>query len=356
MHDDEPPRVSIGIPVYNGENFLAEAIDSLLAQTYDDFELIISDNGSTDATEAICGRFAECDNRVRYERHEQNRGAAWNYNRVVTLSRGEYFKWSAHDDLHDSAYLARCVDVLDNDPTVAWCHSKSCIIDGQGRVIRSRLNALTESNHVNEKFEHGMDDLEPRVTHCRRSSPRPSQRLTAILLSSSWCLDSYGLMRTEVLRKTRGYLATYGSEKVVLAELAFQGRYHEISDVLFSARVHPEASGRHMTVADQQGHIGPRRGSSWLSPRLQLIIDHLAAIRRAPIGGIERLRCYAAVVKYLFQIRKWKHVLATMVNGTGTGGGNRNIPQAIEPTRNDTTVRHQAPAVIPSAKETQRVS
>src|SRR3954470_1068595 len=93
------PRVSIGLPVYNGQRFLAPAVSSLLAQTFADFELVICDNASTDDTEAICRRFAERDPRVRYHRNEQNVGAAPNFNRALALSTGQYFKWAAHDDL-----------------------------------------------------------------------------------------------------------------------------------------------------------------------------------------------------------------------------------------------------------------
>src|SRR3954470_15735733 len=89
-----PPLVSIGLPVYNGARYIAEALESLLAQTYTAFELIISDNGSTDATRSICEEFAARDGRVRYVRHETNRGLAWNWNHVFELSRRPYFKWS----------------------------------------------------------------------------------------------------------------------------------------------------------------------------------------------------------------------------------------------------------------------
>src|SRR5215207_1517689 len=107
------PRVSVGLPVYNGENYLAEAIDSVLAQTYQNFELIISDNASTDSTEEICRDYAARDRRIRYFREPQNRGAAWNFNHTFELARGEYFKWVAHDDVIGPQYLARTVDQLD---------------------------------------------------------------------------------------------------------------------------------------------------------------------------------------------------------------------------------------------------
>ena len=112
------PRVTIGLPVYNGQNYLVETLESLLAQTYTDFELVISDNASTDRTEAICRQYAAGDARIRYYRNDENIGASANYNRAFELGRGEYFKWAAHDDLLAPTYLERCVEVLDANPDV----------------------------------------------------------------------------------------------------------------------------------------------------------------------------------------------------------------------------------------------
>jgi len=94
------PRLSIGLAVYNGENYLAESLDALLGQSYDDFELIISDNASTDGTADICRRYEKQDSRIRYIRQPLNIGLAPNHNFVFRQSRGELFKWASHDDLY----------------------------------------------------------------------------------------------------------------------------------------------------------------------------------------------------------------------------------------------------------------
>jgi glycosyltransferase involved in cell wall biosynthesis len=109
---DTNPKVTIGVPVYNGEKYLAAALDTLLAQSFEDFELIISDNASTDCTEEIARAYAARDGRVRYERSGANRGCAWNHNRVFALARGRYFRWAAHDDLCAPTLLARTVELL----------------------------------------------------------------------------------------------------------------------------------------------------------------------------------------------------------------------------------------------------
>ncbi|WNC85999.1 glycosyltransferase family 2 protein [Thermosynechococcus sp. QKsg1] len=106
------PKVSIGMPVYNGAKFIREALDSLLAQTFTDFELIISDNASTDETEAICREYAAKDKRIRYVRQAQNLGAMANFKYVLDEARGEYFMWAAHDDLWESDYLMNATSIL----------------------------------------------------------------------------------------------------------------------------------------------------------------------------------------------------------------------------------------------------
>ena len=103
------PLLSIGMPVYNGQNYIKEAVNSILRQTFKDFELIISDNGSSDGTQKICEECAHKDKRIKYIRHEHNRGASWNFNYVAGLASGKYFKWAGHDDNLDPEFLKECV-------------------------------------------------------------------------------------------------------------------------------------------------------------------------------------------------------------------------------------------------------
>ena len=124
------PRLSIGLPVYNGALLLSEAIESLLTQTFTDFEIVISDNASTDATEEIARRFADQDKRIRYYRNETNIGLAPNFNRVFALANNPaYFKWAAHDDLYKPTFLQRCVEVLDSEPDVVLSYTIVDVID-----------------------------------------------------------------------------------------------------------------------------------------------------------------------------------------------------------------------------------
>ena len=130
------PRLSIGLPVYNGEKYLAEALEALLGQSYEDFELIISDNASTDGTAGICRRYEKQDSRIRYIRQPRNIGLVPNHNFVVGLARGELFKWAAHDDLYARDLLKRCVEALDENPQAVFAHSWSVIIDSSATLTK----------------------------------------------------------------------------------------------------------------------------------------------------------------------------------------------------------------------------
>jgi len=136
------PLVSIGLPVYNGENFIREAIESILAQTFGDFELIIADNASPDNTEYICRSYAAADPRVHYYRNKENLGGAYNHNKVFSLAQGKYFKWAAHDDKIAPQYLQQCVDVLEKYPSVVLAYPATMVINAQGKCIRKYQNEL----------------------------------------------------------------------------------------------------------------------------------------------------------------------------------------------------------------------
>jgi glycosyltransferase involved in cell wall biosynthesis len=119
-----PPLVSIGVPVWNGERFLAQALDSALRQDYPALEIVISDNASTDGTAAIARSYAERDPRVRYHRNPENVGVGRNFQKVVTLASGPYFTWLAHDDLLSSErYLSETVGFLEEHRDVVLCGS-----------------------------------------------------------------------------------------------------------------------------------------------------------------------------------------------------------------------------------------
>jgi glycosyltransferase involved in cell wall biosynthesis len=273
------PRVSIGLPVYNGEKYLEAALHSILAQTFTDFELIISDNASTDGTQGICRTYAARDVRVRYYRNEENRGLAWNHNHVFALSLSEYFLWIGHDDVLAAEYIERCVAVLDQDPSVILCYSRAQGIDEHGQLFEK------------PNFSLATDSM------------KPHQRFHDLICIGHPCLAIYGVMRAEVLKKSVLHGCYPGSDRVLLAQLGLFGRFHQIPENLFFRRDHPLKSTRiALTVAARMALYNPQKTGEIVFPRWTLFGGFLSVITRAPISRSEQILCYIQLVKSL---KKW---------------------------------------------------
>ncbi|MDJ0737789.1 MAG: glycosyltransferase family A protein [Nostocaceae cyanobacterium] len=278
------PRVSIGMPVYNGEKFLRIALDSILTQTFTDFELIILDNASTDKTEEICREYAAKDKRIRYHRNQQNIGAARNFNRAFEISSGDYFKWAAHDDICAATFIEECIQVLDRDETVVVCYPKTKLIDVDGNWTGVNYKPLKKV-----------------------SSPEPQHRFQDILFHAVWCFEVFGLIRSEKLRKTSLIGKYFGSDKVLLAELSLLGRFQEIEKDLFLRRCSPEQS-TNMTVQEKSAWIDPF--SQRLIPfQMSALIAYLSAPWKAPLTVLQRLNCILSVLRLVLKLEKWKKIL-----------------------------------------------
>lgn len=215
------PRVSIGLPVYNGVRYLSRSIESLLGQTFGDFELIISDNASTDGTEDLCLHYAALDPRVRYYRNADNIGIAHNFNRAYGLSSGEYFKWHCSDDLCEPTLVERCVQALDTHPSVVLTYAKTRFIDENDAA----LNLHDPGWHV--------------------TSNDPVERMKYVINATHWINSFYGLLRSECLRKTRLFPVYPRGDHALLAELCLMGTFHEIPECLFQRRLHDDNSTKH---------------------------------------------------------------------------------------------------------------
>jgi glycosyltransferase involved in cell wall biosynthesis len=268
------PRVSIGLPVFNGERYLERALNSILAQTFTDFELVISDNASTDQTQAICESYFSKDRRIRYYRNTKNIGAMPNFNRVFELSSGNYFKWASHDDLITPDFLQKCVDILDRDPSVILCYSWTQLIDEQGNI--------SGDYPYNGKY--------------KADSLRPSERFRSLIDFSHWCIQDFGLMRASELKKTLLYGSYTASDRVLLARLSLAGRFYEIPENLFLYRRHPQQS---ITMMNRGPSLllyaiwnDPANANRILLPVWRLYAEYFKAAREVPLNLYERLRCY----------------------------------------------------------------
>src|SRR6476659_693275 len=291
------PRVSIGLPVYNGENFLEAGLVSLLNQTYEDFELIVSDNASSDRTEEICRSYASKDKRIKYFRNDTNRGAMFNYNRVFELSSGEYFKWSAHDDVVANTFLEKAVSVLDSDPAVVLCLSKVKFIDERGAIL--------------EQYNYRPRGL----------STRASERFCDLVISTHIITEVFGLIRTSVLKRVMPQGSYVGSDRVLLGELALIGPFYQIPEYLFFHREHPKtASNFYRDPLLYDVWYAPERANQRIRfPNWRLLKEYLRSIRQAPLSGRERVRCYLGMVLWLraFRARLIDDGLVVMKQSTG---------------------------------------
>jgi glycosyltransferase involved in cell wall biosynthesis len=310
------PYVSVGLPVYNGENYLAAAIESILAQTFTDLELIISDNASTDNTPNICQRYACQDPRVRYYRNALNQGAAWNFNRVIELAQGRYFRWVAHDDLCAPTHLERCVEVLDANASVVLCSPQTAVIDEEGKLV---LGLGEEDVPYSQYAFQGLTPQQEsrRVQYCQ--DPRPSQRYLGVLMYSVRCYEIFGVMRTDVLRQTGGHRAYRGGEKVLLAELSLRGRFYEIPEVLFFSRWHAQRFSSNLSAIHQQLYMNPQ-ASQWIAlpHQVRATRGYSQLIAQVPLTWSQRVSCTLVLLRFVLQLRKWSQILSRIF----TGGGN----------------------------------
>jgi glycosyltransferase involved in cell wall biosynthesis len=285
------PKVSVGLPVYNGERFLEEAIESSLAQTFPDFELIISDNGSTDRTRDICLRYAARDARVRFLPSDVNHGASWNYCRVLEAARGPYFRWAPADDKFHPESLQACVEILDAHPDVVLCYPQTLLINEHGEVL--------------ERYDDDLDFRSPDVRERFREAIRRNRLVSAI----------YGLMRTDALRKTGGLHAFPGADVTLLAELTLYGRFWEIPRPLFYRRLHGAASTSLTTMEAVQEWFDPRKKDKLFLYLWTHLFKHAAGIWRAPLGLPAKLALFGILARWTLGVRG--HLLGELLAAAG---------------------------------------
>lgn len=135
MEEHNKMLVTVAIPVYNEERFLRESLDSVINQDYKNIEILISDNASSDGTKSICLEYVEKDNRIEYERHQENIGAANNFFRLIDKGRGNYFVWLAGHDKWSANLLSECVKLLCQTPNATVAYGTPAWINESGEVM-----------------------------------------------------------------------------------------------------------------------------------------------------------------------------------------------------------------------------
>jgi glycosyltransferase involved in cell wall biosynthesis len=284
-------RVSVGLPVYNGERYLAGALDDIVAQSHTDLDIVISDNGSTDRTQEICEHYAAKDSRIRYLRHDRNRGAGWNHNEVLKNARAPYFRWYAYDDRLDPACIEACAAVLDANPQTILAWPLTTVIDGAGEVSYEYRDDLPFDNST------------------------PMKRLRSLLGSATeetllhMCYPIYGLVRRDVLLGTNLHGTIASADTVLLCELALRGRWELVPQRLFYNRRHAGSSAIDKSPEELAAYLDTRHSGVFPMPITRLGIGYLRAVFTAPLTFRERLQCLGVVTRWFVSNRRWRIVL-----------------------------------------------
>lgn len=278
MASDKAPCVTIGLPVYNGANFLADAVESVLGQTFGDLQLVICDNASTDSTAELCQAYVKRDPRVVFVRNERNLGAAPNYNRTFALATGRYFKWLAHDDRMQPSYLEQTVAALEADSSAVLCNTPIDFIDPSGRKIATYPSVLSQLAGLSA-----------------------SQRFAILVLRNHPCADIFSLFRRDALVGSLLHATFHGADRALLAQMALRGSMIQLQTPLFQMREHPNRYTRTVASAKERRQWHDATGASVSRlPTLRLYREYLHMVRTERLSEAERRRCYGVLARWWF--------------------------------------------------------
>jgi len=260
----EGPIISVGMPVYNGGEWLEAAIESILEQTLKNFELIISDNASTDGSDEICKKFAAADSRIRYIRQPVNTGSHENYTFVCRAARSRYFKWASCSDICHETFLELCVGELEARPDLVLCFP------------RTRMFA--------EHPGDGQDYVEDLVLLDDSACGRLKKLLRNIKLNNVM----NGVIRSDVLKKSPLMKPYFSSDVILMAEVSLHGKFAEIPKALYFRRLNDKSSTSLMSGEDAREHHDPQKKWSMLYQSWHFLSGFLSAALRAPLSFRER--------------------------------------------------------------------
>ena len=288
------PRISIGVPVRNGEAFLRQTLQSIVAQSYEDFEVLISDNASSDQTAEICREISRGDSRVRYFRQTSVLPPSVNHHFVLQRASGEYFKWNCHDDLVAPDFLRECLQALESDRGAVLAYPQFKIIDASGAELQTYSYPL-QTNHPTAHVRFGSV---LRADHRRYTG-----------------FEIYGLMRRRALERIPEMGNYVSADRVLLARLALLGRFIEVPGYLFFSREHGRRSVRTLPVGIDPDRkwlrrligVGALPPLEWWDPaktgcinfpEWRLIREYIASFRGAGMGFAEQAGCALETLRW----------------------------------------------------------
>jgi glycosyltransferase involved in cell wall biosynthesis len=288
LNCSDSPKISIGLPVFNGQQYLDEAVASIMSQTYSNFELIIADNCSTDDSLAIAKRWQEIDHRIKVIESPTNLGAAPNFNRVFAAAEGELFKWAPCDDLIEPDFLQKCIDRMENAPETVLVYSDAIKIDAEGNALRpiydSEMNLKTDS-------------------------PDPLVRFRDLVLYDHSCIAVFGLIRSDALKKT-GLIGSYvASDRVLLAQLGLLGPFSRIEQPLIRHREHTGRSTRSIPrLKDRLAWFDTSLPSTRIFPNWRLLKEYASTITASDLSRWQTARCFVHLLRWI-RCGGWKKLL-----------------------------------------------
>ncbi len=273
-------RLTIGMPAYNSERWIGESLEALLAQSYRDFRLVISDNASTDSTQAICTAFAKRDSRIDYHRQDANIGVFRNYDYVFEQCDTELFKWASANDICKPTMLEACVDALDQSPDAVLAFPQTVL------------------------FDEEQDYAEPYPDFERLEGDDPVDRFRCFFEELSLNNIMNGVIRSDALRKTSLNRVYVGSDINMTAELLLQGRLATVAEPLFFRRMSQEATAAQRSREDRYEFYShePTSTENWqvLRKGLWAILGAL----RSPTAFSTRLRAALYACRMLIWDRR----------------------------------------------------
>lgn len=277
------PLVSIGMPIYNEERHLDEALDSLLAQDYENFELIISDNCSQDATQQICTKYASKDNRIHYVRNEINIGGVKNFSQTLKLSQGEFFMWAAGHDLWRPSFISRCLECLFEDESVVLAYPQMVWIDVHGQEL-----GIVRGGVDTRGIEH-----------------RPS-RFNTVLWGIVNSFPINGLLRSSALKNVQISDGVFAWDILALAELSLLGSFAHVSEPLFLGRK-AQDFGNFKVYVEKLSARSVESMSRWEAQKLywRMFSEMFRASRRQCYGYGDLLSTTLAMSLCMFTKHRW---------------------------------------------------
>jgi glycosyltransferase involved in cell wall biosynthesis len=276
------PKVIVGLPVYNGQQYLAGAIESHLSQSYSDFELVISDNGSTDTTPDICAYYASKDRRIKYLRSNENRGIHWNHRRVMEAitSPNQYFRWAAADDIMEPGLLEAMVGVLDTRPEVEAVVPDTKNIDKDGNIVGTMARSL---------------DLQ---------SAEVFERASQVLLGSYQMVIAFGLFRASTLQRIRTGPDYIGWDFVFVWELALWGQMVQPTGPVLLRRYHAGAMSHVKTATEMKQWVEPTSTAGMNFPHWTWAYERMRSLMASPVSTRDKLR----IGRLLARDLRWQRV------------------------------------------------